>query len=621
MKKNFPRAIAWLCFVPGAALAQSADISAEFFQPNAGNSYFSVRAAKLLRDGQLQVFTFLNYADDPVVTVQRQDEREIVSRLVDNQSALDIGLAYGLKDRVELSAALPLALFQNGDAPPGKLNDGAAVQGAALGDLRLGAKVRLLGDPKEREGFFLSFIPELSLPTGRGEVFFGDASAVFRAPLAAQVKRGALDFGATAGVRIQKNVSIGNVDAGDSVDLGLGLSYEISPKLIGTAEANGSFSFSALRALSQEAAGATGDIPAEARAGARVKLAPGFWLPVGAGAGLSNGLGAPDFRLFAGVLFSPEQAELPVDADQDGIVDSRDACPNLPEDQNGLEDGDGCPDDPDQDGLASAQDQCPNVAGLASLAGCPDEDEDGFADAKDQCPREAEDKNGLEDSDGCPDDPDQDGIVSASDQCPTVAGLGSFAGCPDSDGDGLADASDKCPASAEDFDKIKDEDGCPETDADADAFSDEKDLCALEAEDNKGALEGCPESVKVSIKDGSILILEKVYFDTSRASLQKRSFEILNSVAQVIKEHPELGLVEVGGHTDDADSNPRNLTLSTSRAKTVREYLISKGVDAARLTAKGYGEESPLVPVEGLKGKDLKAAREQNRRVEFTLQK
>ena len=98
------------------------------------------------------------------------------------------------------------------------------------------------------------------------------------------------------------------------------------------------------------------------------------------------------------------------DMDGDGILDEDDKCPNIPEDKDGFEDMDGCPDkDNDKDGIVDAQDKCPNEAedmdGFQDEDGCPDPDNDmdGIVDAKDQCPNEPETFNNYKDEDGCPD--------------------------------------------------------------------------------------------------------------------------------------------------------------------------------------------------------------------------
>ena len=162
------------------------------------------------------------------------------------------------------------------------------------------------------------------------------------------------------------------------------------------------------------------------------------------------------------------------DNDDDGVADANDKCPTEKEDADGFQDEDGCPDpDNDKDGILDKEDACPNDAGGKSADpktnGCPDRDKDGIVDKADKCPDQPEDVDGFEDADGCPDpDNDKDGVADAEDMCPTVA-AGPTAdprrpGCPatDRDGDTFDDSSDKCPDQAETFNGVDDEDGCPD---------------------------------------------------------------------------------------------------------------------------------------------------------------
>src|SRR5690606_33985791 len=128
----------------------------------------------------------------------------------------------------------------------------------------------------------------------------------------------------------------------------------------------------------------------------------GNWIGhVGAGPGLSRGLGTPDYRVLCMFGTNSAVAAAPVvtapapvtDSDGDGIPDARDACPAAVEDKDGFEDDDGCPDS--------------------------DNDGDGIPDARDACPTVAEDKDGFEGDDGCPEfDNDGDGILEPHDKCP-----------------------------------------------------------------------------------------------------------------------------------------------------------------------------------------------------------
>src|SRR4051812_17667717 len=139
----------------------------------------------------------------------------------------------------------------------------------------------------------------------------------------------------------------------------------------------------------------------------------------------------------------PPPPPKPLDTDGDGIPDKLDKCPTEPEDKDGFQDADGCPDpDNDGDGILDKDDKCPNEPedkdGFEDEDGCPDpdNDKDGIPDKDDKCPNEPEDKDGFQDADGCPD--------------------------PDNDGDGVPDAQDKCPDKPETKNGFEDADGCPD---------------------------------------------------------------------------------------------------------------------------------------------------------------
>ena len=127
----------------------------------------------------------------------------------------------------------------------------------------------------------------------------------------------------------------------------------------------------------------------------------------------NDGFNTPEWRGIIGFIFEPSIG----DRDGDGYKDDVDQCPDDPEDFDGFEDEDGCPDpDNDKDGILDGDDECPLVPedydGDADEDGCPegddgDRDGDGIPDSIDQCPDDPEDLDGFEDKDGCP-DPDND---------------------------------------------------------------------------------------------------------------------------------------------------------------------------------------------------------------------
>jgi outer membrane protein OmpA-like peptidoglycan-associated protein len=214
--------------------------------------------------------------------------------------------------------------------------------------------------------------------------------------------------------------------------------------------------------------------------------------------------------------------------------------------------------------------------------------------------------------DQCPNlDEDGDGIRNADDNCPMVAGIPELKGCPDpdTDGDGVPDRLDKCPS----VPGAKEAEGCPAVDTDGDGIYDYLDKCPAVPGD--AAHEGCPPpKAAINAVTKKIDILEKVYFDTGKSTIQKRSLPLLDEVAQVLNGNPQVGKVLVEGHTDSVGAAALNKRLSADRAAAVKAYLVSKGVAAERLDAKGFGPEKPIAD------NKTAAGREQNRRVEFTIQ-
>ncbi len=337
--------------------------------------------------------------------------------------------------------------------------------------------------------------------------------------------------------------------------------------------------------------------PVEALGALKVYLAQNSFLMFGAGAGIvGNGgdqTGSPRVRAFIGFVFEPRIG----DRDGDGIRDNVDQCPDQPEDMDGFQDEDGCPDlDNDGDGIPDSKDKCPNVKGTWEHEGCPaegDRDGDGIPDSQDKCPDDPEDIDGFEDDDGCPE--------------------------LDNDQDGIPDNLDKCPNEPEDKDGFEDADGCPDLDNDKDGIPDKLDKCPNEPETYNGVEDedGCPDAEKgrVMRTKGKIMILDKVYFDTGKATIKPVSFGILDAVFALLKNSKDIELVEIQGHADERGNDNANLRLTQARTQSVKEYLVKKGIEEERLVAHGYGETRPLCTEHN------ETCWEKNRRVEFVILK
>jgi OOP family OmpA-OmpF porin len=257
------------------------------------------------------------------------------------------------------------------------------------------------------------------------------------------------------------------------------------------------------------------------------------------------------------------------DSDGDGVYDDKDACPEVA----GLMEFNGCPDS-DGDGIKDSDDACPNVAGLAAMNGCPDADADSIADKDDMCPN----VKGTKANKGCP-DTDGDGVVDKNDKCATEAGPMANGGCPwpDTDGDSVLDKDDKCP-----------------------------DVAGIASEG------GCPEVISNEAKMGMDAFANSILFNTGRASFKEGVTGELDGMLAIMNQFPSAEF-EINGYTDSTGSASNNLKLSDKRANAVRDYLVKNGIDAARLTAQGFGEESPVDTNMN------RAGREKNRRVEIKV--
>ena len=193
----------------------------------------------------------------------------------------------------------------------------------------------------------------------------------------------------------------------------------------------------------------------------------------------------------------------------------------------------------------------------------------------------------------------------------------------DPDHDGIVGAADKCPNDAEDMDGFQDADGCPDPDNDGDGIPDTVDKCPTQPETKNGYQDddGCPDEVPEKVK-AFTGVIQGINFKTGAADLAASSLPVLDKAVAVMAEFKDIKL-EIGGHTDDVQIKSKtfadNAALSQARADAVKAYFVKKGIDASRLDAKGYGDTQPITDPKTLKGGALDAARAKNRRVEFKL--
>lgn len=228
--------------------------------------------------------------------------------------------------------------------------------------------------------------------------------------------------------------------------------------------------------------------------------------------------------------------------------------------------------DTDGDGILDQDDSCVTVPGVPSAAGCPDADGDTIADSKDQCPNEA----GPVELGGCPDS-DGDKIIDKEDRCKDKPGLKKHKGCPDGDSDDIVDLDDRCP-------KIPGE----------------------------KQYKGCPPPPPQTVIEKFTGAIEGINFDLGKATIKAESFPILDGAFAVLDKYKQIEIL-IEGHTSSEGGRKGNLELSRRRAESVKKYLVTKGIDAKRLSTQGFGPDRPMAE------NTTEVGRRQNRRIEFKL--
>jgi outer membrane protein OmpA-like peptidoglycan-associated protein len=575
---------------PAPAMAQdtSAGFAADRFEPaTAGSDWFSLESLDFRGHLRPAGSLTLDFGHRPLI-VQDENGNE-VNVLLKDQLVLHVGAALNLFQRLRVGLSLPVSLYQAGE---GDSLDGGTVTvpspaGAALGDLRLTADVRLLGEYGGPVS--LAIGTQAFFPTGKRDHFTSDGQVRVapRALLAGQVSM--FEYAVRAGFQYRKGIAqdvFHGAGTGSEVFVGAAAGIRATPALLIGPEFYGSTVVTNSNAFHARTT------PLEVLIGGHYTVADDWRLGLGVAPGLTTGLGEPAVRVVAQVQYFPAVA--PPDRDGDGVLDREDACPDVPGIRTGDPHTNGCPppSDRDKDGIVDAEDACPDVPGVKTndpkTNGCPpapppDRDKDGIIDAEDACPDVPGVKTDDPKTNGCPADRDKDGIPDSEDACPDVPGTKTdnpkTNGCADKDGDGIFDPEDACPFQAGPRDPDPTKNGCP----------------------------------LARVEKGQIRITQQVKFKLNSSVILRESDYILDAVKKIIDEHPEIKKVRVEGHTDDQGTAGYNMRLSKARARSVVKWLVSHGVNKKMLTAEGFGRERPLDPAK------TEEARAMNRRVELHI--
>ena len=370
-----------------SAIAQGFDT--EIFKPGtSATSFLSQESPQVLPAWTMNFGVSLNLASDPLVLRDPDTGDALMNGVVvsDRRGAyLTAGI--GLFDRLEIGIALPMVLSQDGNGD--LLPNSPDLNSASLGDVRLTAKAAIFRKGNMRIAAALA----ASLPAGNSEALYGEEGVSAAPQLIVGWHRGRASIALNVGAHFREGTTVDELEIGDELAAGAGAQYEVMKRRAWLlAEA---YSRSPLTDATAESS------PAEALVGLRATVWGPYQIQAAVGAGIGRGYGTPALRGLFGVFYRPqarpkaivptvvpeplvakvtpkEPPPEPEDSDGDGIIDPEDSCPTEPEDLDGFEDDDGCPD--------------------------LDNDHDGILDVDDACPLQAEIVNGIDDEDGCPDE-------------------------------------------------------------------------------------------------------------------------------------------------------------------------------------------------------------------------
>jgi len=544
-----------------ATQAETRNLDTTLFDPTPSTQglTFQAQSADVGNDGDYAVTALMAYANDALVLDTAQNDYTAVQ----NRMMLNVGGAYAFGKRFEAGARVPF-YFQGGQTrgDPTMMFGVVPVDTSVRGDATLHAKMHAGATEAVGGDLSYGFGGALTLPTRSGGEFAGTNMPQARLLVLATLTRDRLVTSLNAGGIIRSKERYSSLVQRSGATFSVGASYRLLDQLWLGGEVFGNLIPGGK--TGQPAMGEAYGAPElstsiEGLAEMRYQIARTSSLGVALGRGINSGVGTSSLRgvlMFAYTpgaialkpLERPHGPATPKDADEDGIKDSADACPNEPEDKDMFDDGDGCPDN--------------------------DNDNDGFPDAKDKCPLDPEDKDHFQDDDGCPE--------------------------KDNDNDGVADDQDKCPIAAEDKDGFQDMDGCPDPDNDGDGIVDSADKCPREAETINGNNDddGCPDKgdALVVLSPDRLELMESIQFEGGGAKIARASKNVLGQIGATLRAHPEIVRVRLTAHVQPTSNATRDQKLSEDRAKAVREWLVDWGLDPLRMQSSGFGGTKPLVP-------------------------
>jgi outer membrane protein OmpA-like peptidoglycan-associated protein len=562
-------------------------LNAQTFHPSMDSHEFFRAVDSDLGERGFAGRAVLSYTLDPLQYTWWDGRDEAI---VSNLLQLDVVAAYTVGP-FRIGVDLPVILRSFG---------GLSTDATGLGDLGVDAKIRALDNTKAPIGLALS--GRVWLPTSTAGGALGtdgvgvDVVASVDKPIGKKLDA-VLDLGFTA----QPTVVMENVTWGPTASVQAGLAYRISEKVGVVGEL---YTSGVLADFANEQAR-----PTELLVGGWYRTGPRNAIAIrpAVAFGLNDAVTSPRFRGMLGVAWDPLKPKAPPDADKDGIADASDPCPNTPEDVDTYEDTDGCPELAnlvvtvvDTDGvvvdtewtIASANKTGKSGTGVDLPAG------EVEATASGGSARVTVPPGGAAKVEIRVPAPRGTLAVEVVDMKGTPIPGATWSAT------GPTPVGDTVPGS------IQARPGTYTIAGDAPGYRPVKKTIEL-VKDGTATLRLEMVPARAVLQAAKIEIKDSVYFETGKTIIKPESFPLLDEIADILKDHPELTRIRIEGNTDSRGSASANQTLSQGRAESVAAYFVTKGVAATRLEALGNGESKPLVKEKS------SADQAKNRRVDF----
>lgn len=550
---------------------------------------------QVAREDPLTGRFLMSYVNDPVVYIDGADRR---TELVSSIWQLDLIGAWSYK-RLRIGVDAPVYLRSTSEVLGGE---------TGLGDLALDLRGTLLD--RQAAPLGLALAGRITLPTTTVDGALGNRGLGWEwEAIADKQLTEHLLLAANLGTKGVPGVELENLAYNDQIVARLGGAYSLSDR--------SGLGLELIRNMTLGALSNPAGNPTEAMLGGWHVVDDAWRVRGGVGRGITTGIGASKLRVVAALAYEPPlgQRVPPVlDTDGDGLFDDVDACVGEAEDADGVADQDGCPEptlvtvrvvDADSKPVEGAR---YILDGEAGEAGETVERFGGFYKLGGTAP-------GYLEADAVsvqiPDAETAELVVQLT---PVPPALGSLTvAAVDSAGAGVEGATwaavgrEGGGAAGQTAELEPGEwvisvtaPGYKEVRRTLQITSDTEEVVRLTLEPSKVVV----TAERIDLKDS-------VYFETGKAVIKVESNAMLDEIAELMVNHPELLKVKVEGHTDSRGNAAYNKDLSARRAAAVVDYLVGRGVERGRLSSEGFGEERPIDPANNA------AAWEKNRRVDF----